>query len=156
MHLPLRSLPRYLFATCSIMTLVANPAWISSSAAAAVTGEFAFTGSITASMAVQAGACPDGLGLIPASTTPPALATTAASVPTISLQETAQASQPTKVLSTSATARSFGSPVVGGAGLGQGQARVGAQPAAVTATKSRIFPSESWTAHDEVVGGCRR
>ena len=59
MHLPLRSLARYLLAACSIMTVVANLVWISSAAAAA-TGKFAFTGSITGSMAVKAGACPEG------------------------------------------------------------------------------------------------
>jgi hypothetical protein len=106
MHLPLRSLARYLFATCSIMTVVANPAWISSSAAAAVIGKFAFTGSITGSMAVQAGACSDGLGLVPAS----------------SLTATAPGG--------------FGSPVLGGAGLGQGQARVTTPPGAATAANS--------------------
>ncbi len=65
MHLPLRSVARYLFATCSIMTVAAFPVSISSSAAAAaVTGEFAFTGSVTGSMTAKAGACLDGRALI--------------------------------------------------------------------------------------------
>lgn len=63
MHLPLRNTARYLLAACSIMAIVANPAWISSAAAAA-TGKFAFTGSIAGSMAVKAGACPEGPALM--------------------------------------------------------------------------------------------
>jgi hypothetical protein len=56
MHFPTRNTARYLFAAGSIMAIVANPAWISS-AAAAGTGQFVFTGSITGSTAVKAGAC---------------------------------------------------------------------------------------------------